>query len=263
METIVDKEKLPKPILKHFDKMTEIIQIILGHSNDYVYKCITQKKVMYLKTSEKGNLLKKEYQNIKWLHNKIPVPNIIEWVYENGISYLLMSEIPGKMLCDEFYLGNPEITISILADGLKLLHSIDITNCPINSCLDIRLRNATKNIENGQINLDDWKSNNEKFLTPNALLDYLKDNKPEKEELSFSHGDYCLPNVFGEGMEIAGFIDLGYAGIADKWEDISTCLRSIRRNLQTDEYDELLLKKIGIPINYEKIEYYDLLNELL
>ncbi len=42
-------------------------------------------------------------------------------------------------------------------------------------------------------------------------------NKKPGEELVLSHGDYCLPNIFGIQDLVTGYIDLGRAGIADKF----------------------------------------------
>jgi aminoglycoside phosphotransferase len=64
--------------------------------------------------------------------------------------------------------------------------------------------------------MNNWKESTQ-FNTPKELYDYLLANQHE-EELVFSHGDYCLPNVFLE------------------------CLK--------------------IKPDYEKINYYSLLNEL-
>jgi kanamycin kinase/aminoglycoside 3'-phosphotransferase-3 len=86
-------------------------------------------------------------------------------------------------------------------------------------------------------------------------------NKP-KEDLVFSHGDYCLPNIFLEGGEITGFIDLGRAGIADKWQDIALAIRSLEYNLKSDKYIDLFFRYLEIEPDYEKIKYYILLDEL-
>ena len=89
----------------------------------------------------------------------------------------------------------------------------------------------------------------------------------------FSHGDYCLPNIFGIRDKVTGYIDLGRAGISDKWCDIALCYRSLSHNYSGKYqqhqkntypgYDELLLfRELDIEPNWEKIRYYILLDEL-
>ncbi len=99
------------------------------------------------------------------------------------------------------------------------------------------------------------------FSSPKELYKYLLENKPE-EELVFSHGDYCLPNIFSENNEISGFIDLGRSGISDKWQDIALCVRSLEHNFGSDIYKEKFFKELGIPCDEKKVRYYILLDEL-
>lgn len=102
-----------------------------------------------------------------------------------------------------------------------------------------------------------------------ALLQWLYDNQP-KEEPVLSHGDFCLPNIFGTGTQITGYIDLGMTGIADRWCDIAICHRSLFHNYAGrygnkvySGYDDMLLfKELGIEPDWEKIRYYILLDEL-
>ena len=47
----------------------------------------------------------------------------------------------------------------------------------------------------------------------------------------FVHGDFCLPNVFFADGKVSGFIDLGDAGIADRWYDIALGYRSLKHNV--------------------------------
>jgi kanamycin kinase/aminoglycoside 3'-phosphotransferase-3 len=258
----MDTGKLPAEILRHFDKDTEIKENTTGRSEARVYRCVSPVKTLYLKTGPKNKGLKKECQNILWLRGRSPVPDIVEWVSWGGYDYLLVSEIPGKMLCDAYYLRNAELAVSVLAEGIRLLHSIDITDCPLNNNLDIKLRDAAMNIKDNRVERGCWESSAGRFSSPGDLFGYLAENRPAKEELVFTHGDYCLPNVFGEGSLVRGFIDLGRAGIADKWQDIALCIRSLRYNFHTERYDGLLLDRMGIPNNTEKLEYYTLLDEL-
>jgi len=92
---------------------------------------------------------------------------------------------------------------------------------------------------------------------------------PEEEQV-LSHGDFCLPNVFGMKERVSGYIDLGKMGIADKWCDIALCYRSMSHNYSgryhgrsyTDFDDLLLFRELGIEPDWEKIRYYILLDEL-
>jgi len=213
-----------------------------------------------------------EHHMMKWLNGKLPVPEVIAFEKVNGINYLLMSKIDGEMACSEKYLNNPQKLINLLADGLKMLWSIDISSCPYNSRLDIKLKRAEYRVKNNLCSIDDAepKTYGENgFRNPAELLEWLKSNKP-KEELVFSHGDYCLPNIFIKNNRICGFIDLGRAGIADKYQDIALCCRSLKSNFSgkfgNRSYKDIDLNiffnKLNIVPDWEKIKYYILLDEL-
>ena len=88
-------------------------------------------------------------------------------------------------------------------------------------------------------------------------------NNQIEEELVFSHGDYCPPNIFIDDNKISGFIDLGRAGIADKWQDIALCVISIEHNFWKNSICiDQLFDEIQLEANWKKIRYYILLDEL-
>ena len=97
----------------------------------------------------------------------------------------------------------------------------------------------------------------------------METNKPDFEPV-FSHGDFCLPNIFLEGDKIKGFVDLGDAGVSDKWYDIALCYKSLKNNfngtyggkIYTNFDPNSLFKVLGIEPNLEKIRYFLLLDEL-
>jgi len=242
-------------------KNFEIKKNSVGQSTANIYQCISYNKTYFLKIDSKDGELYNENISIKWLSDKVPVPNIIEWDSDQKNDYLLTSKINGLMLCDDYYLANPKLAVSVLSKGLKLLHSIDINNCEIKNNLDSKLLLAKANIQKKLVDIDNWEEETKnQFSSPDLLLEYLYDTKP-KEDLVFTHGDYCLPNIFGLGDEITGFIDLGRAGISDKWQDIALCIRSLRHNFNSNEYDDLLLGELGIEKDMDKFNYYILLDE--
>lgn len=213
-----------------------------------------------------------EHNILQWLQGKLPVPKVLGFEKKNGKNYLLMSKLTGDMSCDDKYMQTPERLLSILADGIQMLQNVDITDCPYCSCLDIKLEMAKYNVDYNLVDLENVEQDTfseNGFKNPGHLLEWLIENKP-REDLVFSHGDYCLPNIFVNDDRVNGFIDLGRAGIADKWQDIALCYRSLKydfdskysgKNQQESDADKLFCK-LGIEPEWDKIRYYILLDEL-
>lgn len=241
----------------------------LGESDSSVY--ILDEAV--LKIEKTGDNANREAEALRWLNGKLPVPNVIALAKENKYNYLLMSKMHGTMMCDALSENTIDIAVTTLADGLKQLWCVDVSDCPLNSRLSVRLQQAKYNIVNGLVDTDDFEPETigeNGFADLDTLYDFLKTHQPP-EDLVFTHGDYCLPNIFTENGKFVGFIDLGKAGIADRWQDIALCVRSLKYNLCDlcgMPYDVFLKAKnrlyslLDIEENTEKLRYYILLDEL-
>ena len=228
---------------------------------------------MALKIEKKSRASEQERTLLNWLDGVLPVPKIIAFEIQNGYSFLLMSKLSDEMACSDNNLLAMEDTVKALAHGLKMLWQVDIIDCPCSNRVSDKLIQAKYNVENGLIDVDDFNPETftkEGFLDLPDLFNWLDNNRPE-EDLVFSHGDFCLPNIFVSGCKATGFLDLGDGGIADRWQDIALCVRSLQQNyMESDECDEeqyqkyqgLLFKELGIEPDEEKIRYYILLDEL-
>lgn len=258
---------IPESIQRIINK-TEYTTDTIGMSNSSVL--LFEDKV--LKLEEDWYESENEFRVMKWLKDKLPVPEVICREKRDGKSYLLMSKMLEKMLCDEFYMSNPELVVDLLVKALKLLWQVDISECPFDAGIDKKLQMAKYNLEHDNVDLDNVEPETfgeGGFENAEALLDWLIQNKPE-EELVFTHGDFCLPNIFAKGDEISGFIDLGRAGVADKYQDIAICYRSLKHNFEGkyggEKYQnfnpDILFQKLGIVPDWDKIRYYILLDEL-
>lgn len=228
-----------------------------------------------LKVQENNEEAENEYRMLQYLRDRLPVPEIYAHEISDGKSYILMSKCAGEMACFHEYMKDPAVLCKLLANGLKRLWSIDISDCPSDQSLSHKLAQARYNVENDLVDLDNVEPDTfgeNGFQNPAELLQWLYENQPE-EELVLSHGDYCLPNIFGIHDEVTGYIDLGKTGISDRWCDIAICHRSLSHNYSGKynnhekiahlDYDEsLLFRELGITPNWEKIRYYILLDEL-
>lgn len=213
-----------------------------------------------------------EYQVMEWLQDKLPVPKVLGFERDEKRAYLLMTKVPGEMACIDKYMKNPEQLTTMLAEGLQMLWRVDISSCPYTWSLEKKLQIAKYTVENNLMDMDDvepYTFGENGFKDPNHLLEWLNNNKPD-EELALSHGDFCLPNIFLKNGKVSGYIDLGKTGIADKWQDIALCYRSLLHNFDgkytgkqyQEFYADLLFEKLGIEHEWDKIRYYILLDEL-
>ncbi|MBQ8495927.1 MAG: aminoglycoside 3'-phosphotransferase [Clostridia bacterium] len=207
---------------------------------------------MVLKIEKTGTVSDREYAILQWLDGKLPTPRILAFEHADGYNYLLMTKLQGTMACEQTQ--PPESIVKGLAAGLKMLWSVDISDCPHTETFADKLAQAKKRLSDKN-DLSKWQ--------------HLYENRPE-ETLVFSHGDYCLPNIFLNGEIPVGFLDLGSAGVRDLWYDIHWCLWSMEYNFceffgmskeKCLRYRELLFEELGMSPDEERLRYHGLLDE--
>lgn len=229
-------------------------------------------KDVVLKIEKEQPESNQEHTMLRWLQGRLPVPRILASEKADGYNYLLMSKMNGEMSCEEVYMEQPAMLVKRLAEGLQMFWNLDITDCPCKSTLEEKLRLARFRVQNHLCSTEDVQPDtcgDTGFRNPQELLGWLEVHRPN-EELVFSHGDYCLPNIFLKDNKVSGFIDLGRSGIADKYQDIAICYRSLKYNYEgryggkvyPDFHAELLFQELGITPDWYKIRYYILLDEL-
>lgn len=259
---------IPESIRLHIGSRSYVLDEV-GMSSSQV-RCFED---MVLKAEERSEEADNEYAMLAWLADKLPVPRILSFARDKEHQFLLMSRMEGDMACSPYYLEHPDDLISLLARGLKMLWNVDSVLCPHSSRLEHKLRLAADRVRHGVCSLDNAEPDTCKaFASAKELLRWLENNRPvEKEEdLVFSHGDYCLPNIFLSPGRVEGFIDLGRSGIADKYQDIALCYRSLCHNfdgrytngVRYSANPDRLFEELGMAPDWEKIRYYILLDEL-
>lgn len=294
METVRNRPDLLSKAIKTDDT------IGMSQASIYTYEMPNASDSMVLKVEAASPCALREHDAIKWLDGRLPVPKVLGHhvgpVHDgegsassgSGTSYILMSKVKGRMLCDASILSNRRRLLKTAAAALESLWSVDIKDCPFGCGLDDDLGLASYNVEHGLVLPSKSRCG---YGYPSGvemakdLLAWLVEHRPALDEADavFSHGDLCLPNVFANCDGITGFIDLGHSGVADRWRDIAICLRSIRDNL-IGRYasanaaalgksgdplpfgpfdDSEFFAVLGIKPDHAKLRYYTLLDELL
>ena len=246
--------------VKTFIEDAKLDEISIGCSDSQVFKIEKLDKTYFIKISSKGNLTS-EYEKLKWLDGKLNVPRISLYDYTDDTEYLITESVGGEMVCSEYYLNNPKIGISVIAQAFSQIYDVDISDCPFDGSIDYKLALVENNVKNNLIHIEDLKDETlKKFGSLENIIRFLKENK-FNDEKCFSHGDTSLPNIFALKDKFVGFIDVGECGIADKWFDLAICEKSIRRNYG-EEYIQQFYNELNIAPDREKIDYYLLMMEL-
>lgn len=212
-----------------------------------------------------------DVQILRWLAEKAPVPKVAAHEVQNGQDWLLMTRVQGKELCKPDVMNNPVLLLDCMAEALHMLWAIPVADCPFKRDVADNLDHAEAAIQTGYFDPSDCEPETfgpGGFENPKALLDWLKSNLPLQDRV-VTHGDFCLPNLFTDGVQFTGYIDVGNVGIADRWMDLALGWRSLKHN-SDGHYGKVypnidpddLFRAAGVPKDEEKLRYYILLDEL-
>ena len=194
------------------------------------------------------------------MSGKLPVATVILFDEDDKNDYLLISGIPGADAANLVgSIENAEFVI-LLAKGLRMIHRVSVDDCPFERSLDKVIAIAEFNVKHKLVHEWDF-ADIRRGKTAEELYQELLLLEPADEDMVFTHGDYCLPNIMIHQQKIAGFIDLHRAGIADRYQDIAIAIRSIRSNVGSG-HEQTFFQEYGISEpDIHKIEYYMLLDE--
>ncbi len=169
----------------------------------------------YLKRSPKGTL-QREASLTRYFHGLGLGAEVL--TYESlEEDWLLTRRVPGEDMTHIDYLADPKRLCDVLAESLRMLHSLSPAGCPVSDHTTQYLTTAEKNYRAG---LFDPSYANIPGLTPDGAWQTVTEGRQLFMSDTLLHGDYCLPNVMLESWTLRGFIDLGNGGIGDRHVDL-------------------------------------------
>jgi aminoglycoside 3'-phosphotransferase I len=203
-----------------------------------------------------------EVARLLWLGGYIPVPAVAQFVRTPDQAWLLMTAIHGKTAYQALE-SNPDARPAIvdaLVAFLRRLHAIPVSECPFNSDHALRLSRARARIDAGVIKVDDFDEEREGW-TAEQVWGAIQGLLPFTHDPVVTHGDFSLDNLLIRDGEVIGCVDVGRAGIADRYQDLAILWKGL------SEFDsslqERLFQQYGIPDpNQRKLQFHLLLDEL-
>mgnify|MGYP003972977623 CR=1 FL=1 len=198
--------------------------------------------------------LQPEHAILRWLGGQLSAPRSLAYHQRGTTQYLLTQALPGSSAESDFPAEEYPRLVQLLAEGLHRIHAHPTANCPFDRRATSVMARALDRIGSPGLNEErrDELQRNLHELNACAVLE---------EDLVFTHGDYCLPNVMIDNGTLAGFIDWGYAGLGDRYRDFMAAEYSVERNLGA-EWVTPFFEAYGVEPIEEKMRVYRLLYDL-
>ena len=257
-------DTLPRPLRTLLAK-ADLDEIDVGMSGARVLRVAREGRAThFLKTATQASEddLTGEVARLLWLAGRLPVPRVEYFGSDGQQQCLLMSAVPGRPAYEVLEQGGAAESIRLLAAGLRMIHALPVAECPFDMRLDLRIADAGRRAEAGLVDEADF--DDERLGRSAAdLFAELCEKRDVAEDLVVTHGDFCLPNVLitptGDGS--AGFVDVGRAGVGDRYQDLALAARSVVFNLGP-EWVPRFFDAYGIShVDTDKVALFQLLDE--
>lgn len=197
----------------------------VGESGGAVYRLHAEDKpTLYLKygTGQVATAVTDEMARLLWLGRSIAVPEVRRFVASPGDAWLLMTAIPGKTAyqCLDEHPERAARTVEAIAGFLRTIHALPVDTCPFDSGHALRLAHARRRLEAGEVDTDDFGEDHRGW-SPEQVWREMTALLPIEFEPVVTHGDFSLDNILLEDGRVTGCIDVGLAGVADRYQDLA------------------------------------------
>jgi len=181
-----------------------------------------------------------EAERLPWAARYVRVPEVLDFLTDDDGDVLVTRALEGTNAVTERWKAEPRRTVIALGEGLRAMHdALPVERCPFGWTVDDRIA----------------RSRAEGIPDRIAILDRL-DAAPAVDRLVVCHGDACAPNtLLADDGTVAGYVDVGRLGVADRWADIAIGAWSTEWNYGAG-YTGLYYEAYGVEPDEERIAYY-------
>ena len=205
-------------------------------------------------------MLAREIATLRWLGGRAGAPRLLWAGSAEGRPAMLAEALPGTALHD---LAPERAKAGLIAavEALRVLHALPIDDCPLDQRLAVKLSEAWRRVEAGEVARSEFDPDHS-GRSPEDLWQAMLAERPSAEDLVFTHGDACLPNFIVSDAGPAGVVDLGLAGIADRYQDLALLVRSSAHNFPGVDIRALLMEHYPLEVlDEQKLSFYRTLDE--
>lgn len=210
-----------------------------------------------------------EAERLAWLAQVgVPCPEVLDSSTLDDVEYLVTRAVPGHPASDPWPVERRLDVMDALADFARELHRLPLDTCPFDRTLKVTIPQAQEAAGVGEVDTNRLDPRRRGWTVTQLVTELLAQARiVGREEPVVCHGDYCLPNLLldPQTLQVNGIIDVGRLGKADRYVDLALAQRSIRspQNPQfTQAHADRFLYRYGeIPLDTDRVEFYELLDE--
>lgn len=162
-----------------------------------------------------------EMVRLRWLATHVAVPAVRHFIGDADETWLLMDAVQGRTAHESLAAGDHmDAVADALARHLRRLHAIPVEDCPFISDHRLRLAKARGRMGAGLVDVEDFDEERA-GLTAEQVWERMTALLPLATDTVVTHGDYSLDNLILRDGEVVGCIDVGRAGLADRYQDLA------------------------------------------
>ncbi|HEY3890076.1 MAG TPA: APH(3') family aminoglycoside O-phosphotransferase [Caulobacteraceae bacterium] len=205
-------------------------------------------------------MLAGEIAVLRWLDGRAGAPRLLWAGTVEGRPAMLAEALPGTALHD-LAPDRAETGLIAAVAALRVLHALPIGDCPLDQRLAVKLSEAWRRVEAGEVHRSEFDPDHT-GRPAEDLWQAMLAERPAGEDLVFTHGDASLPNFIVADAGPAGIVDLGLAGIADRYQDFALLVRSGAHNFPEVDVRALLMAHYPLDaLDEQKLNFYRTLDE--
>ncbi|NUS91225.1 MAG: APH(3'') family aminoglycoside O-phosphotransferase [Nocardia sp.] len=213
-----------------------------------------------------ASALKSEHDRVQWLaEQRVPGPHVLDWHSGEAGALLMTSAVPG-IPAEQLSAADLRAAWEHIVGAVRGLHELPAHRCPFDRGLDTMVALARDVIGRDAVN-PEFLPVEQQDMRPEELLARLEPEiarmrAHEAVDTVVCHGDLCLPNIIvdPETLTVAGFIDLGRLGSADRYADLALLLANARETWANEEQalaaDALFAAGYGLVLDRDRLNFY-------
>ena len=145
------KRRLPHSLLRLVDGY-RWRRIEIGESGADVYRLTARGRPALILKHSRDNpdlSLRDEAARLRWLADRARVPRVLTEIADGVQEWLLMTALAGT---NAETAGVPAaVKVRIIAEALRELHDLDVSDCPFDERLDTKIARAAENVRQGRV----------------------------------------------------------------------------------------------------------------